>query len=79
MTQLEAATNTTIGAIRDELVRARTKFPQNRHLTAALTEEVGELAQALLQGRKHDARMEAVQVATVAIRIATEGDADFED
>lgn len=46
---------------------------------AALTEEVGEPAQALLQ-RQGDARVcnEALQVACVALRIAEEGDALFD-
>lgn len=74
----------TIREIAREVVRARTKFPGNRNLLGALTEEVGELFEAgLEQGprRRHDAdaltRREAIQVACVAIRIAEEGDADF--
>lgn len=61
-----------------EILRARTKFPGNALLLAALTEEVGELAQALLQ-RQGPERVtaEALQVATVALRIAEEGDATF--
>lgn len=61
-----------------EIVRARTKFPGNAKLLAALTEEVGELAQAMLQ-RKPIAEIvkEALQVACVAVRIAEEGDSDF--
>jgi hypothetical protein len=63
-----------------ELMAARTKFPGNRHLLAALTEELGELARALLQrqGTKR-VRAEAVQVACVAMRIFEEGDKIFED
>ncbi len=59
-----------------EVVRARKKYPPesgNPNL-AALTEETGELAKALLEqspGRIYD---EAIQVACVAARIATEGD-----
>lgn len=61
-----------------ELRRARAKFPENAKLLAALFEEGGELAQALLQGKpQSEIRKEAVQVACVAIRIITEGDADF--
>lgn len=59
-----------------ELVAARTKFPgpANPNL-AALTEEVGELAQAILQQKPAaDIIAEAVQVATMAQRVATEGD-----
>lgn len=62
----------------DEIDRARTKFPGTDHLTAALTEEVGETAQAYLQGRLEDARAEAVQAACVAWRIVEEGDREFE-
>lgn len=61
-----------------ELDRARKKFPDNAKLLAALTEEVGELAQAMLQGKSHaEIFKEAIQVACVAVRIAEEGDSDF--
>lgn len=68
--------------IQFELHQARCKFPDNRHVMNALTEEVGELAQALLHinyehGKKkthRDVYQEAIQVAVMAIRIATEGD-----
>lgn len=63
-----------------ELVRARTKFPeQDATITmVALTEEVGELAQALLhlkfepaKGKSYaDLYAEAVQVAVMAMRVA---------
>ena len=59
-----------------EVDRARGRFPSNRHMLAALIEEVGELAQALLQ-EKEDWREEALHCACVAVRIMTEGDADF--
>ncbi len=67
--------------IDDELARARTKFPSNTHMLAALMEEVGELSKALLEcgpmtGHQHVLE-EAIQVAVVAIRIATEGDPEF--
>lgn len=68
----------TLSAISDEVQRARTKFPNNHKMLAALVEEVGELAQALLQRRPIEAiRKEATQVACVAVRIIEEGDADF--
>lgn len=68
----------TLRKIRAELIRARTKFPGNEKLTVALMEEVGELAQALLQDKpREEIVKEAVQVACVAVRIAEEGDADF--
>ena len=69
--------------IRDELIAAREKFPDNRHQFDAMIEEVGEAAQALME---HDRQLgtspqeilrELVQVATMAIRVATEGDADY--
>lgn len=58
-----------------EVESARTKHPGNEHLLAALMEEVGELAKALLDCEPwHRVEAEAVQVACVAIRIATEGE-----
>jgi NTP pyrophosphatase (non-canonical NTP hydrolase) len=63
-----------------ELLRARGKFPTNRFLLAALMEEVGELAQALLQRQPRERiEREALQVAVVAMRIYEEGDATFAD
>jgi NTP pyrophosphatase (non-canonical NTP hydrolase) len=70
----------TITALHEELIRARTKFPGTRFLLAALTEEVGELAQAMLQGKpREEIQKEAIQVACVAIRILEEGDSSFND
>jgi NTP pyrophosphatase (non-canonical NTP hydrolase) len=70
----------TFDDINRELIRARTKFPGNRFLLAALTEEAGELAKALLQKRpRSEVQAEAVQVAAMAIRIIEEGDASFAD
>lgn len=84
--------------IEDELISATEKFPSSRHNLAALTEEVGELAKALLDqfqeqcyddgvSKEELARhnkiknnaifLEAVQVASAAIRVMTEGDNDF--
>ncbi len=72
-----------IRMIRDELVAARTKFPDNVHQFDALVEEVGELAKGLME---HDRALgtttqqvlrEAVQVGCMAIRVAVEGDADY--
>lgn len=68
-------------AVGIEVQRARAKFPGPNLNLAALTEEVGELAQALLQireGKSNDwghVVSEAVQVAAMAMRGATEGDA----
>ena len=72
-----------IKMITDELVAAREAFPGSTHMLAALVEEVGELAQAIMQ---HDRKQgtsvqevlrEAVQVACMAIRLAVEGDENF--
>ena len=68
-----------LGEIRCELDYARDKFPSSVCCLAACTEELGELAQAML---KHAAgkwpqsrvREEAIQVAAMAIRCAIEGD-----
>jgi hypothetical protein len=70
-----------LAAIADELARARAKFPQQDVWVtlAALTEEVGELNQAILQRAYQAAeknvtvahiRKEAVQVAVMALRVA---------
>lgn len=69
--------------IDEEVSHARKKFPTNRHQLTALTEEVGELSQAMLEqhhGKKtaQDVYSEAVQVACMAMRVAIEGDADFD-
>lgn len=69
-------------ALREELTRARIKFPSSNLSMAALTEEVGELAQAMLKrragkGSHSDIFGEAVQVAAMAMRVAIEGDPSF--
>lgn len=77
---IDAADSGTVAKLNDEIRRARRKFPGNRFLLAALTEEVGELAQALLQNKsREDVEKEALQVACVALRILEEGDASFAD
>lgn len=61
-----------------EVERARAKFPGSRFMLAALVEEVGELAQALLQKKSPDEiRKEAMQVACCAVRLMDEGDGTF--
>jgi NTP pyrophosphatase (non-canonical NTP hydrolase) len=58
----------------NELDYARHKFPDNQYLMTALAEEVGELAEAyLIEPNSAAMRKEALQVACVAMRIATEG------
>lgn len=66
-----------------ELHRAQTKFPDSVLCVAALMEEVGELAQAMLKVRagkwpRERIREEAVQVAVMAMRVALEGDRSFD-
>lgn len=58
---------------------ARRKFPKPNPNLAALMEEVGELARALLE-RRDMAQVygEAVQVAAMACRCALEGDPQFQ-
>jgi len=57
-----------------EVHRDRRKFPDPVCLVLALTEEVGELAKAVLEEPADRVRSEAIQVAAVAARIALEGD-----
>lgn len=72
--------NIFIEALRKEAERARKKFPSSDYMLTALMGEVGELAQALLElqaeggGDRQEVFKEAVQVATTAMRMATEGD-----
>lgn len=69
--------------IETELEQARAKFPMPNPTFVALVEEVGELAQALLKCKVGDrdlslnVRNEAIQVATMAIRVIEEGDRDY--
>ncbi len=68
-----------IEMLQAEVCRARTKFPERKHLLAALTEETGELARSFLDCEGPDRiRAEALQVACVAMRIYEEGDASFD-
>lgn len=69
-------------AIIKELEFARNKFPKNKHMLAALFEETGELAQALIDHSRGEVPAknvfdEAIQVAAMAIRIAAEGSEEF--
>jgi len=58
----------------EEVHRARKKFPSAEGSMCALTEEVGELAKATLDESPQRIRREAIQVAAMAVRVATEGD-----
>lgn len=72
-----------IKMITDELKSGRRASPGKTHMLAALLEEVGELAQAMIQHDRgqgtsvHEVLREAVQVASMAIRLAVEGDDNF--
>ena len=72
-----------IKMILGELKAARAQFPGTTHMLAALTEEVGELNQAMIEHDRDGSQTvaqvlrEAVQTATMAIRVATEGDENF--
>lgn len=61
--------------VMDELAFARNKFPGNELTMLALAEEFGEVAKALLDEPWADLRKECVQLASMAIRLAIEGDA----
>lgn len=60
--------------IKDELARARAKFPGDDVTMLALMEEVGELAKAAFEEPRTNVRSEAVQVAVMAMRVALDGD-----
>ncbi len=65
--------------LRIEVSSARQKFPSPNCNMIALMEEVGELANALLEVKRgnrdpKEIWEEAVQVAAMACRVATEGD-----
>jgi hypothetical protein len=57
-----------------EVAAARVLFPEPGASMTALTEEVGELAKALLDEPWNRVVAEAIQVAAMALRVAVEGD-----
>lgn len=68
-----------------EIMFARRKFPSTDDILASITEELGELAQAL-QEQKHepekgktseDVYNEAIQVAATALRLAVDGSPNY--
>lgn len=61
-----------------EAERARAKFPAPNPQLAALVEEVGEVAKALLSEDWEHVRAECIQVAAMALRIALDGDGFME-
>jgi hypothetical protein len=67
------------GAVVKEVQSAVKKFPTNKHQLLAFQEEVGELAKALIdhdrgEAKPKDVYAEAVQVAAMAARVRLEGD-----
>ena len=62
-------------AVERELNSAREKYPCADVNIVKLMEEVGELAKALLEESQSRIHAEAVQVAAMACRVATETDA----
>ena len=61
-----------------ELRRARAKFPGDNVTMLALMEEVGELAKAAFEEPRENVRKEAIQVATMAMRVILDGDATLD-
>lgn len=72
----EAETHKFLADIYEEVKRARAKYPNcdGQPMMVALVEEVGEPAKALLDEPNERVYAEAVQVACMALRVATEGD-----
>lgn len=60
--------------VRDEIINAIEQYPYPDGLMCALTEEVGELARAMISEPRERVWSEAIQVAATAIRIAMDGD-----
>lgn len=68
----------TICDVAEEVMAAREKFPLPDALLAALVEEVGELAKAIMEEPRARIYAEAKQVASTAIRIMEESDPTLE-
>ena len=66
--------DTFLNCVRLELMHALDEFPDPAGSMAALTEEVGEVAKALLDEPQEDVHTECVQTAVVALRVAVQGD-----
>lgn len=66
-----------LSAVESEIDKAMGKYPWPNPNLAALTEEVGELAKAMLEKKPHEVVLEAIQVAAMAARCALEGDPQF--
>lgn len=57
-----------------EVGAAKAKFPSPEALLAALSEEYGEVAKAVLSESWANVRKEAIQCAAMCVRLALEGD-----
>lgn len=68
-----------IRAVRCEVMRAQKLFPGRRLMGLAFNEEAGELNKALLDEPWKQVYKEAVQAATMAARVALEGDESVDD
>lgn len=71
-----------LACVEVEVMYARDKFPSSQHQMTALVEEVGELAQALIENDRGNLSpkqvcAKAIQVAAQACRVALEGDESF--
>lgn len=73
-TETDSRIDTLLEEIKVELGRARQKFPGDDVTMLALMEEVGELAKATFEEPSANVRLEAIQVAVMAIRVALDGD-----
>lgn len=75
-----SSVETFLRQVKQESRRAVRNWPYPNPNLAALMEEVGELAQAMLQQKPYAERYsEAVQVAVMAMRCALEGDPQFDE
>ncbi len=70
----ESAVTAFLSAVRAECDRARGMHPGTEAMCNALTEECGEVAQALVDEPAANVYTECVQVASTAMRVALEGD-----
>lgn len=78
MTEAEKEVGEMLGEIREELARARAKFPGRNLTLVALMEEVGELANAAMDKPREQVYREAIQVAVMAMRVWLDGDHSVE-
>lgn len=76
---MDDATSALMNDILYELARAQTRFPESRLTMIALTEEVGELAKAVMDEPEFRVRAEAIQVAAMAKRIVLGGDQSVDE